>query len=413
MDKTREMMVYKHNNLVQKSRHSLSLAQQKAMIYICSLIKPNSDELEYTFNISEYLKVCGIEKSGRVYEELKATLLELTNIGWFLPVDDNGDEVTVHWLTKARANKKSGKVSIRLDEDLTPFLLHLKEQTTRYELYNILALSSGYAVQLYEIFKSYAWTGKWRVSIDEFKHRIMIDGIPTYNHWGEVKRAIINVSLKQINEYTDLNVVYKDNGGRGKKATQVIFVINTKKKDDKEKAIESIEKTLECAQQEISATDEFDDFIKANTANVPASKKRLAPDPDPGPEPEAKKELTEYQEYTDLIRSNIEYDILKKQYPDRYKDVDEMVSIMVDTIVSKSVTVRIGGEDKPKEVVKSVFTKISFEHMQYIMECLEKNTTKVHNIKAYMLTTIYNAPLTIGNYYGATVRHAMYGDKAE
>ena len=72
-------------------------------------------------------------------------------------------------------------------------------------------------------------------------------------------------------------------------------------------------------------------------------------------------------------------------------------------------TVRIAGVDKPVAVVKSQFMKLDFSHIEYVLFALHRNTTKVGNIKAYLLTTLYNAPMTISNYYSAEVNHDMYG----
>ena len=78
-------------------------------------------------------------------------------------------------------------------------------------------------------------------------------------------------------------------------------------------------------------------------------------------------------------------------------------------MVSNEVTVRIGGEDFPAEVVKSRLLKLNSTHIQYVFECIDKNTTKVRNIKSYLLTTLYNAPATIDHYYRAEVNHDLYG----
>ena len=112
-----------------------------------------------------------------------------------------------------------------------------------------------------------------------------------------------------------------------------------------------------------------------------------------------------------LIKNNISYDNLIAAYPLEKKRIDEMVEIIVDVIVSNSDTVRIEKEDKPLELVRSRFEKLDYSSMEYVLECLKHNTTKVHCIKNYLLTTLYNASLTIDNYYAAEVNHDMYGIK--
>lgn len=78
---------------------------------------------------------------------------------------------------------------------------------------------------------------------------------------------------------------------------------------------------------------------------------------------------------------------------------------MVETVTSKKKFLRICGEEKPKEVVKSRLMKLDSSHIQYILECLKENSTQIRNIKQYLLATLYNAPVTVDSYYSAQVRH--------
>jgi hypothetical protein len=112
----------------------------------------------------------------------------------------------------------------------------------------------------------------------------------------------------------------------------------------------------------------------------------------------------------EYLREIIDYDVLigRKGFVDR-KIIDELIEVMVDAITSKSETIRINGEDIPKNVVQSRFEKYDMELIQYVCECLGNNTTKVKNIRSYLLTTLYNAPTTISSYYQAEVNHDMYG----
>lgn len=117
--------------------------------------------------------------------------------------------------------------------------------------------------------------------------------------------------------------------------------------------------------------------------------------------------IGEVAAYRELIQANIEYDCLCVQYGT--ERVDEIVEIMLDAICSQRPHLRVGGEDKPAELVKSRLLKIDQFHMEYAFDCLNKNTMKIHNIRAYILATLYNAPTTIDHYYRAEVQHDMYG----
>ena len=116
--------------------------------------------------------------------------------------------------------------------------------------------------------------------------------------------------------------------------------------------------------------------------------------------------------YRSIIEENIEYEIL---LADRslYKDIlEEIVELMVDVVCSNAPYIRVLREEKPTEVVKSQFLKLNSEHIRFVMDCLEENTTKVKNMRQYLITTLYNAPMTMGNYYRSLVNHDMDGNKA-
>lgn len=128
--------------------------------------------------------------------------------------------------------------------------------------------------------------------------------------------------------------------------------------------------------------------------------------------PEANRMETDAQKmdsYRELIRENIEYDILLHDLPYDKDRLDEIVELMTETVCSKRKYIRIAGNDFPAESVKSRFLKIDAEHIKFVFDCLNANTSKVRNIKQYLLTVIYNAPTTIGNYYSSLVNHDLYG----
>lgn len=103
------------------------------------------------------------------------------------------------------------------------------------------------------------------------------------------------------------------------------------------------------------------------------------------------------------IEENIGYDALKQQHP--YDDLDNIVDLLTDVVASTAATVRIGGEQIPMRIVRERFLKLDMSHIEYVLECLGQTKTEIRNIRAYLLTTLYNAPVTIGPYYSAAVRH--------
>ena len=111
-------------------------------------------------------------------------------------------------------------------------------------------------------------------------------------------------------------------------------------------------------------------------------------------------------DYLELIRENIEYDCFEKREQEK---VDELVEIMVDVVCSAKKTLWVNSEEMSKEAVKSRFLKLTHGHIEYVLLSLKRNTSDVKNIRAYLITTLYNAPTTIDSYYTALVNHDMYG----
>lgn len=104
---------------------------------------------------------------------------------------------------------------------------------------------------------------------------------------------------------------------------------------------------------------------------------------------------------------NIAYDVLAERV-DRGR-LDDVVDLLVETVCSRKKEIRIGGENFPAAVVRSRLLKLDDGHVEYVLDCLSRNTTKVRNIRAYLLTSLYNAPRTISSYYTAEVGHDLYG----
>ena len=117
--------------------------------------------------------------------------------------------------------------------------------------------------------------------------------------------------------------------------------------------------------------------------------------------------VSEIESYRDLILENIEYDYLCREFATYREDLDEIVELMVETVCARRKTTRIAGSDFLHEVVRSRFLKLDSEHIRFVMDSLQKNTTEVRNMKQYLLTVLFNAPTTISNHYTSQVNHDM------
>lgn len=115
----------------------------------------------------------------------------------------------------------------------------------------------------------------------------------------------------------------------------------------------------------------------------------------------------EYQQYYQYFYEQLGMEYLQKDYPYDGDRLENILELVVETVCSKRQIVRIGGDDRPIEVVKSRFMKLNSEHIRYVLDCFKENTTKIRNIRQYMLASLYNAPTTIESYFDALVRHDM------
>ena len=117
-----------------------------------------------------------------------------------------------------------------------------------------------------------------------------------------------------------------------------------------------------------------------------------------------------YEEAREIVKDNIEYDILVQDQRQDREQLDEVVDLIAETLCSRKKTIVVAGDEYPAEMVKEKLLRITASHIEYVFDCLKQNTTYVRNIKKYLLASLFNAPSTMGSYYSALVNHDMYGD---
>jgi hypothetical protein len=123
--------------------------------------------------------------------------------------------------------------------------------------------------------------------------------------------------------------------------------------------------------------------------------------------------MAERRSCEDYFRRSLEYDILLQNNPYEKETLEGILDLLVDTCCSHKAYIRIAGDNKSGEVVRSRFMKLDSSHIQYVLSCLKENTTDVRNIRQYLLAALYNAPTTISAYYQAKVNYDFYGNRAE
>ena len=225
----RNKTVIKSNDLIQKSRFSLSLQQQKIVLCLIAQISPYDDEFKlYEFNVVDFCKACGIDyDSGKNYQNLKSSIKEIADKSLWMKIDED-EETLLRWIEKPYINKNDGVIKIRLDRDMMPFLLQLKQNFTQYEIIWTLHFKSKYSIRLYELVKSIHYHEldiyKKMYTVDEIKK--LLDG-EKYKEYRDFKRRVLVPAIDEINKYSDKSISFEE-VNRGRKVVAVELSISSK-----------------------------------------------------------------------------------------------------------------------------------------------------------------------------------------
>ena len=106
-----------------------------------------------------------------------------------------------------------------------------------------------------------------------------------------------------------------------------------------------------------------------------------------------------YEKFMEQVKEQIEYDNLILDHPHDSR-VEEILGLIVDVMTSTAAVIRVNREEKPVNVVKAQFLKLKKEHIDFVLFSMDSNTTKARNIRAVLLTALYNSVNTINSYYG-------------
>ena len=239
-----EKQVVKANDLIQKSRFNLSLQQQKIVLYLISQITPFDEDFKlYEFSIPEFCKICGIDlTSGGNYQALKTAIKDIADKSIWVTIEN--EDTLLRWIEKPYLNKQSGIIKIRLDNDMKPFLLQLKENFTSYELIWTLHFKSKYTIRLYELIKSIHFH-----ELEEYRREYSLEELrrlldaEKYERWIHFKQRVLEPSIEEINSYSDKNVIWEPIK-KGKSVERVRFIITTKDSLEAEQLRDKIVKEM-------------------------------------------------------------------------------------------------------------------------------------------------------------------------
>ena len=223
-----ERNVVKSNAIIQNARFELSIQEQKIIAYMCAKIDPHKPQEDIiTLSVQEFIRICDIQEKGKIYRTVKETINKLLSRVLWIWVSEK-EEMSIKWIERAWINRGSGIIKIKIDPEMKPYLYDLKQRFTQYQLKNVLKMNSRYAIQLFELFKSYEYRKVVSVSVDRLKKFLMIDKIKTYEDFGKFREKILTVAINEINRCSDITVSYEVSGKEVRRITELTFFIERK-----------------------------------------------------------------------------------------------------------------------------------------------------------------------------------------
>lgn len=247
----RDQTITKANELIRNTRFSLSVIEQKIVLYLISQIKPTDQNMKlYSFNIREFCTVCGMSiPNGAAYTELKDIIKKLADKSVWIRLPDQKTDTLLRWIEKPYINEHSGTIKIRLDRDMMPFLLQLKKNFTQYQLIYTLALRSKYSIRFYELIKSLHFHKDEEltqaISLEDLRRAL---GAETYTRYPDFRVRVLKPAVEEINQYTDETIICEP-VKVGRRVDEILITIKPKGMVEKMRVRDEIDKELGTDQQ--------------------------------------------------------------------------------------------------------------------------------------------------------------------
>lgn len=218
-------------------------------------------------------------------------------------------------------------------------------------------------------------------------------------------------SMRELDDETGIGLIEKRRQGFGKVNVIYVKTFMPEKTDEKKfgEGLEKFKKQTSVENEEPAEvyisnpnnTNLSDTEMNDNKSNpiISVDEKRFDSD----------NRSEDYQAYENLVKETIDYESLEVTHHDDMRQVDEIVNLIVETVMCKNDKILIASKWYPASLVKKKFLMLTYSHIEYVLHCMRGNTTKVKNIKKYLLAALFNAPSTMNGYYQAEVNHDMPG----
>jgi len=257
------LIVYKDNYLIEAS-YKLTLIEQRLMIYCISKLNPDKPERRLTISVEDFIKQFPDVDKKNAYKQIKQAIDTLGE-RWIKVKDPKFIE-EFRWISSKKYYVDEGSASISFSDEIMPYLCQLEKQFTKYQLRNISAFKRTYSIRLYELLTQYK-TLKFRIiSVIDLRVALQLDA--KFKEWFELKRKIIDSSIKEINEKSDLSIEY-ELIKKGRSIDSIKFLIKEKSKiklvkNDNFNKLNSERKGLKSTNELVPEVQKYLDEIKLN-----------------------------------------------------------------------------------------------------------------------------------------------------
>jgi Protein involved in initiation of plasmid replication len=240
MDKN--FTVTKSNYFILNSSYDLSLEEQKIILTLASMVQPQDEEFKpYIFKIAEFMELLGVEDKSKYTQVPKLTKELMRKV---FEIHEENKIIQTAWISGVVYEKGSGKVTLKFNPDLKPYMIQLKEKFTEYQLSNVLTMKSKYSPRIYEILKCNEFKKQKYTEIEVETLRKLLKAENIYPMYADFKRKVIQQAQKELNSLTDISFDFEEIK-TGRKVTSIKFYIHSNK--SRYKAIDEI-----CADTDIN-----------------------------------------------------------------------------------------------------------------------------------------------------------------
>lgn len=224
LEKELSLYVRKSNDMIQKSRYTLSLREQRLLLYCISKIKPDDKgDTRYIIKLRDAVKICGYNENsigGQAYNDVFDAFKILRDRGFTIPTEKGRARVA---FIDNPEQDKDGNMEFNFNKYVVPYLFDVKKKFTQYNLRVVIKFRSTYGIRLYELLKSYQNLGEKIFTLDELRERLGAEE-QSYKKYGLFRKNVLEQALKDI-ENSDLKVSYIEIK-EGRKVTSLQFIIS-------------------------------------------------------------------------------------------------------------------------------------------------------------------------------------------